>query len=740
MKYKQQILFRALKNNINIFLPVWLRSFLFLWLQLFERSKKQKLFVVAALLLTTYLVQGQGSVHRIEVLTNNKKDSIQIRWAPTSTIVWQLGNKYGYVLQRYTIARNGVLVTNPKSEIKTLATAPLKPMSESDMDVQANTNDYVAMVKGCIYNEENKDPNNKAGGFGTLLMGKDELEMRFGFALLAADLSINAAKAHGLYFVDTDVKANEKYAYQVSIAQQPKGLVVAPAIGIGAINELTKLNPPRDLGINIKNEVATLRWLITLDRRQYSAYIIERSYDGNNFVRINEKPYVTAATDKNKEYAFYKDSMPSDNVNYQYRIKGITPFAEEGPYSATVGGKINPDVSLPVIDSLGLTVNNKLYLHWVLENDLKKIAKEIYVTRSNKVTGPFTQLHTKPFTKNTESFIDEKPNQNNYYRIKVVTTQNKTVYSIPNLGQVADTIAPAAPIGVQGVIDSNGIVTLRWNKNGEKDLLGYRVAKSNTADQDYIEVANRIIKKTSFTDTININTLSKKIFYKITAVDKNFNPSEYSIPVELNRPDKIAPVAAVFTKALIVDSAMHIQLQWLPSSSTDDMVKQILVRKKLRLQEQTNNNATQATVLETATLAVDTTGRLNSYTDAKAEQGHTYIYYLQTYDASNNSSEARTGELFFETGFREAIKDLTITSQKQTNTIVLNWKEATGNVAYFLLYKSINGGPFYSWQKTKENKITDADVKAGLSIAYKIIAVFTNDTRSKMSQAFKIVY
>jgi uncharacterized protein len=701
------------------------------------------ILIMANMLFAPYLVQGQGSEHRIEVLTNIKNNTIQVRWAPTSAIVWQLGNKYGYTLERYTIIRDGVLIQNPKSEIKTLATAPIKPISESAMETRSDTNDYVAMVKGCIYEDENGNNKNASGGFGALLMGKDEIDMRFGFALLAADLSIEAATAHGLYYEDKDVKANEKYAYRLSVAQQPKGLVIAPAVGIGALSEPNKYNPPRELGINIKGDVATLRWFIALDKRQYSAYIIERSMDGKNFVRINDKPYVTDATDKTKTYAFYKDSMPSDNINYSYRIKGITPFAEEGPYSNVVGGKITPDVALPIIDSIGVTNNHKLYLHWLLPDDLKLIAKEIFVTRAPRVTGPFTNLNSKAFKKTVESFIDEKPNQNNYYRIKVITTQNKTVYSVPNLGQVADTIAPAAPIGLQAVIDSNGIATLRWQKNTEKDLQGYRIFKSNTADQDYIENLNRIVKKTSYTDTVNINTLSKKVFYKIVAVDKNFNVSAFSTPVELKRPDKIAPVAAVFTKAVVLDSAMQIQLQWLPSSSTDDMVRQELIRKKIVLQAQKQPNGTVkniVNVVDTKKIAIDTTGKLTEYKDSGIEQGNTYAYYVKTYDAAGNYSEAFSGELLFETGYRAGVTGIKITVNEKQNKVSLSWNKPNGDLvaSYYIVYKAMDKPNFYRWKMVRTNTIEDDAIQIGSDIQYKVQAFYTNGTKTTLSNPVKV--
>jgi uncharacterized protein len=669
---------------------------------------------------------AQQKEDRIIVLTNPKADSIQVRWAPSSDILWQLGNKYGYIVERYTIARNGKLVDMPKSEMISLSTTPIKPMEENALEAWADKDSYVAIVKGCLYDDK-KAPKDPGKDLGSFIEGKNDNEIRFGFALLAADLSVNAAKAHGLYFVDKNVKPNEKYAYRVSVAKQPKGLTIDPAVAVGALSEPTKYNPPRELAINIKENIVTLKWFSVLDKKMYSAYEIERSADGKNFEKINELPFIGAATDKNQEYTFYKDSLPDNNINYSYRIRGINPFAEYGPYSKVVGGKITPDLELPSIDSIGIINNSKVYLHWLLPADVKKIATAIYVTRAKKATGPFEELHKKPFDKKVESYIDEKPFQNSYYRIKVVTQDKRTVYSLPYLAQVMDTIAPEKPQQVKGTIDTMGIVTLTWAKNTEKDLIGYRVFKSNTADQDYIELANKIIKKNKYTDTVNIQTLSKKVFYKIIAVDKNFNVSAFSDSIQLKRPDKIAPEAALITKTLIDDSLKMVTVQWIRSES-NDVVKQQLYRK---------NIATGIKVL----LATDTILKMTQYEDKTVENGNNYIYTILVTDEGNNTSEARSGDVNFETGSRDAMKNFKVTMSTNKKTVNLSWETPLGGkVAYYLLFKSTDGTKFFSWQKTNKNFITDADVKIGTKVQYKIMAVFTNDIKTKLSKAIEITF
>ncbi len=37
---------------------------------------------------------------------------------------------------------------------------------------------------------------------------------------------------------------------------------------------------------------------------------------------------------------------------------------------------------------------------------------------------------------------------------------------------------PAVPSGLKAVVDSNGVVTLTWNKNSERDLMGYKIYRA----------------------------------------------------------------------------------------------------------------------------------------------------------------------------------------------------------------------------------------------------------------------
>ena len=159
------------------------------------------------------------------------------------------------------------------------------------------------------------------------------------------------------------------------------------------------------------------------------------------------------------------------------------------------------------------------------------------------------------------TFTDTKPEMSNYYLIRAFDANNQTSSSFPTLAQLIDSFPPAKPVMPKATIDSIGNVTLSWTKNPEEDILGYRVFRSNFLNAEFGQQTKSAVSDTFFTEKINLKTLSKKIYYKIAAIDLNFNQSELSEALLLEKPDIMPPVPPLFQSAK--STIDGVKLQWI---------------------------------------------------------------------------------------------------------------------------------------------------------------------------------
>ena len=94
-------------------------------------------------------------------------------------------------------------------------------------------------------------------------------------------------------------------------------------------------------------------------------------------------------------------------------------------------------------------------------------------------------------------------------------------YSLSQINNIEDDIAPSAPTGLVGVVDTSGVVLLEWNENPEKDVLGYRVYFANQLDHDFMQRTGRRYEENSFWDTLSMHTLTKYIYYYVVAEESS---------------------------------------------------------------------------------------------------------------------------------------------------------------------------------------------------------------------------
>lgn len=650
----------------------------------------------------------------VRLLARVKGKSIMLRWAPDAPAVWELGNKQGYVVERYTFNEK---LENVHSTKKVLSPLPVKPKGEKEWSEEIDKNDFSAVAAQCIFGSS-LEIKKTGGGIGEIIKRSQELEQRFSFALFAADQSFQTALLSGLAWQDDQVKENENYLYRVFVIHKNPKLKLDTGIYFIGLRDTLALTPPQEVTALFGDKEVLLRWPKTFVEKQYSGYIVERS-EGGEFVRRNKTPILNTSGD---EVSYFQavDSLPQNGIRYNYRIRGITPFGEIGPASKEVSGMGIKELAVHAAITEIKNAGEQASISWQLKGNLAEV-ETVWVERSEDTKKPFQPIHTEALTKETLSFTDKSPLLSNYYRIKLIGKNEQAAVSWPVLFQLADSIPPAKPQGLVVAIDTLGLVKLSWTPNREGDLAGYRIFRSNFKSAEFTQVNSKLLEREIFIDTVNVKTLSKNIFYSVAAYDKRYNRSEQSEIATIELPDVIPPQPPVLVAVSVV--AQGIELKWENSSSED--VAEIL------LQRFSNDNP------DWIQLKSFSSGDQLTYTDKNTKPSFRYEYRLLAKDKAGHVSKP-SSSFAVKTG---AIADFIIADFKgetslEGNKIVLRWKCDKTTIAKIMLYKSENEGPLQLYksingtaQNFEDNKVTN-----GNKYTYCVKGVMDNGVESKWSE------
>jgi hypothetical protein len=532
---------------------------------------------IAFTLLLTLLISYEGGAqtpHKISAIARAYGDSIVLRWAPESAISWEAANRNGFMIERYLLVKDGVVQEHPQKEI--LTSAPLLPWKVDRWKDIVQKDKYSALAAQALYGKTFELTTGRMGDVSQIYQKVKESEARFSMALFAADVSAVTAEASALRFTDKSVRKGERYLYRIYTPSQ--SVAIDTAFCYIAADDRKELPRPYDVQASYTRKNAVITWDKIYVQDIYTAYIIERSDDGGTtFQRLNDLPLVNTERGlESPERGIYTDSLPALNKRYFYRVKGMNAFAEIGPPSDTVSvmGQAAAEYA-PVITSALAVNNSQVTLTWDFPKSQEHTIRTFEVERASKASGSYDILGEGLSVKERR-FTDNSPISNGYYRVKVVAADGSERISLPHLVQLIDSIPPAMPRGLQAVMDSTGVVALRWFRNNESDLRGYRVYRANFSNDEYFQVTKSAVADTVYHDTLNVRTLAKKVYYKVVAIDHNFNPSDFSESLEVRRFDRMPPVPPVFRNYSA--RAEGVQLEWQPSTS-DDVAETHLMRR-----------------------------------------------------------------------------------------------------------------------------------------------------------------
>ncbi len=602
---------------------------------------------------------GQGK--DVHIVARRVSDGVMLRWAPSTPEAFAEGRRDGYRLERASVSATGAIGTFQP----VLDGAPFKPYEQEAFDFLAYTfraSDssrlmYRQFAYSVLYEAMDATLNAQEAA--------EALQVQFGFALLAADRDTIASLALGLAFQDEEVVREQRYAYRVTLESRRGQPQASDTVVVEA--QVYRPTAKQDrVGVDPGDGEVTLSWPSTLG---YSAYLIQRSDDnGNTWMPLTSAPMLTLITgDTVPGDEFHRDTALINYRTYRYRLYGYTSFADEelvADVIATPRDRTPPDMPTAVrAEELRPGVVD---ITWEVPEPVSPDLAAFFVARGTADEGPFTRL-SGPLPSNARQYLDSSGRlaSANYYVVEAVDTAGNVARSFSAYVVLADSTPPAAPVLREGVVDSNGVVTLRFERPADRDYMGYRLLRANDSTHEFSVVAERLTNdtldvsnETEYKDTIELRTLTRNVYYRMYALDFHHNESAPSELLRIVRPDVVPPVAPVITGYLVTDSSMIIDYV---ESSSDDVARHVLLRK-----------AASALTWDTAAVLSAGSRRVE---DAASLPSEMYDYAVVAIDEAglfSDISNIVSGKRY-DTGVRPPVNDVRAQYDSVARVVTLVW-------------------------------------------------------------------
>jgi fibronectin type 3 domain-containing protein len=664
-----------------------------------------------------------ASEQTLHMLAHQTENSVLLRWGPSDFMMWKEANKSGMLLQRARVPKL-------KSEFENYGYDPnfskvIKPLVE-DHDRWKNNidaDDYVTAAWVSLYEEKPE----VIGNLAQMVKGQDELNQKaFFIGMLAADHSHMAAQLMGLGIEDGDVELGETYIYKISLVSD-SSVYAQVLVDYTASKQNVRAFP---LKTQPEDHAVLLSWSRDFDGGNFTSYIIERSdTPTGTFTSITNTPYLRIKSKQGTEesIAYHTDSIDVNYKPYYYRITGINPFGIKSKPSEVIMG-MGVDLTPPVAPHnliIEEQENKTLKLEWKKENRESDFAGFI-VSRAEDYEGPYSSIHEGKLAFNVNEIIDEQVavGTRYYYSVAALDTAGNVSTTLVNIAIISDNSPITTPVGLSGSIDSNGVVTIHWEKSKDPRVIGYKVYSSNSPNHRFLMKSGELIKDTSYSEKIALRTLSERILYKVAAVNVGYAYSELSDALELRRPDVVPPSFSVFTSKVVEDGV--VKLVWAISHS-HDLVEQQLLRK---------NTNEDWQILSRFDASID------RYEDNSLEPGVEYSYALRTVDDAGLLSEYSPIITASITNYIELdpVHKLQASFNKESKEIELKWDYPNPSDYEFLIYKAKGSNPIKAYDKVNsETKFVDRQLSADQSYSYGVRVISKSGIESGISKKLTVV-
>lgn len=689
----------------------YLLSFCFLMISVFVFSQEK---------------QDRTIIPHIRLKADSKKDHISLRWAVDEPLAWQKANKTGFQLKRYVLMRDGKLLEKP--EEKDLGV--FLPAKEQEWMKIVEKNDNAAIVAQSLFGETFEvEMGEKQGKLEGVVNKSQEVDQRFAYALMAADLDFEVAKLAGWGYIDREVKANERYLYTVSINQNTKSgtiVLVEKGDAVISVSANTELPKPLDFIGIFKDKTVTLSWEYLQLRDTYTSYYVEKSENGSAFKSLGDLPVMNMndADGRQAQGMTFVDSLAQNNSKFSYRIRGKTIFGDYGPYSDAVSGEGKKTLeTTPRISNFKIAEDENITINWEFPQEAEKDITSFELLHSETDLENTYKVVKNKIPVNNRTLVTKSLAPSNYYKIQAIGKSKDKRESFSVLVQPNDMTPPETPIDFKGKIDSLGVVHLEWKANTEKDLEGYHIFRGIQKGDELVRVTPQAITKNKYEDKVVLENLNSKVYYYITATDIRKNQSKPSVILELEKPDKVKPQSPVFTEYKLEEDG-KITLNWLRSYSEDVALHQ------LYRQDKDGVDKSWKMIYETKDIQPNFT-----YTDKDVETDKRYAYYLLAIDKNKLKSD-KSPEITLRSNSFEAqsvLTNLSGSANKNKKQIELIWKIESKEVGEILIYRQKGTEKPTMWGTLNgtQNFLEDPSVQTGNNYTYFLKPMLKNNQVAK---------
>ena len=683
----------------------------------------------------------------VVVLAKSFGDSVVLRWGARTVASWLDGNRFGYVVEKVRIddgSASGEVVA------ERLTPEPLVPwpLEEWERRIGRDTTRTWMIIALQSLHGEAATPEEMGASENTYRAANlraAELANRHGFTLFAADHDPEAAEGLAVRFVDRDVTPTGRYAYRVYIAGLDTALASRHDTGYALVNMSDEPFNPTPVAVHTIGYDGAIRVAWEDEPLAgFSGYWVEREENGT-WRRLNRLPVVLVDKEEEVEVVEptdsivstvdrqtgsrmmgYVDSTITNYRTYRYRVIGVDPFAELSE-AVEVEGSGRDLTALPQPQNISSeeTGVGEVTIRWEMPAEVSGDLDGYRIVRGATESGPFNAVNETLLPPGTAEYVVRDANEEEaYYSIIAVDTAGNETPSLVLLAEAIDRLPPSAPTGLRGRVDSSGMIVISWDMNPESDINGYKVFFSNDRDYEYSLLTNYPHRDTVYRDSLRIQNAEKKIYYKIIALDRRLNQSDFSEVLELEQPDYIPPDAPAFRNVVSTDSSVI--LRWGRATAVD-IETQYLYRR-----EEGGDGPWEVVA------ALDPFD--DSFEDATVVPETIYHYYLISEDNSGLRSES--SDVVYAGAYDitppEGVEDLVVSFDRESWQVRLNWRYSADpavDTDRIVVYRAGLEGDLERYEVMESSRTEFVDASIGTEPVWKYaVRVETSDGDSEMSE------